>query len=136
MGVVRVHVRVDFPSNERIRTQCRDLVVETGLPPDRGGDPEAIGPFDLLLCGLAACTGFHVLSFLAERGFSLEDAGVIIDGRRSPDSHLLEWVAVTIRVGKDFPERYRDAIVRAANQCLVKAQLGKKPEFTVSVLNE
>jgi uncharacterized OsmC-like protein len=42
-------------------------------------------------------------------------------------------VAITIRVGEDFPEKYRDAIVRAAGQCLVKAQLGQKPEFNVSV---
>jgi putative redox protein len=128
-----MHVDVGFPSNARIQARCKDLVVETGLPPDRGGDPDALGPFDMLLCALATCTGFHVLTFLDERGLSTEDAGVSIDGRRSPDTHLLESVAIEIRVPADFPEKYRDAIMRAAGLCLVKAQLGEKPEFNVSV---
>jgi ribosomal protein S12 methylthiotransferase accessory factor len=128
-----MHVEVGFPSNVRIQTRCGELVLETGMPPDRGGDPDALGPFDFLLCGLAACTGFHVLTFLDERGCSLEGAGVTIDAERNPDTHLLDAVTIGIRVPKDFPQKYRDAIVRAAGHCAVKAQLGQKPEFNVTV---
>jgi len=131
-----MHVEVGFPDNTRIQARCKNLLVETGLPPDRGGDPEALGPFDILLCSLATCTGFHVLSFLDERGLSLEEAGVTIDAVRSQDSHLLESVSIKIRVGTDFPEKYRDAIMRAADHCFVKAQLGQKPEFAVSVTTD
>ncbi len=128
-----MHVEVGFPDSTRIQARCKNLLVETGLPPDRGGDPDAAGPFDILLCALATCTGFHVLSFLDERGLSLDDAGVAIDAERGPDSHLLESVNIEIRVGADFPEKYRDAIVRAAGHCLVKNQLGQSPAFAVSV---
>jgi ribosomal protein S12 methylthiotransferase accessory factor len=128
-----MHVEVDFPDKARIQARTKDLLVEVGLPPDRGGDPEAVGPFDILLCSLATCTGFHVMSFLDERGLPLDDAGVTIDAVRSEESHLLESVAVKIKVPEGFPEKYRDAIVRSANLCLVKAQLGQKPEFSVSV---
>lgn len=128
-----MHVEVSFPDSTKIQSRCKGLVVETGLPPDRGGDPEALGPFDVLLCSLANCTGFHVLTFLQERGMSTSDAGVTIEGTRSARTHLLEKVSLTIRVPKDFPEKYRDPMVRAAAQCLVKAQLGQQPEFEVMV---
>jgi len=131
-----MHVEVGFPDKTRIQARCKNLLVETGLPPDRGGDPDALGPFDILLCSLATCTGFHVLTFLDERGLSLEDAGVTIDAVRGRESHLLESVNIKIRVGADFPEKYRDAMVRAADHCLVKAQLGQKPEFMVSVTSD
>lgn len=128
-----MHVEVGFPNKETIRTQCRDLVIETGPPPSLGGDPDAIGPFDLLLCALAACTGFGVLTFLDERGYSLADAGLRIDAVRGEETHLLDSIKIEIQVPADFPEKYRDAIVRATDQCLVKHQLGQKPAFEVSV---
>jgi ribosomal protein S12 methylthiotransferase accessory factor len=130
---VFMHVEVSFPDAARIQSRCKGLVVETGLPPDRGGDPEALGPFDVLLCSLANCTGFHVLTFLQERGIPTADAGVTIEGTRSAETHLLDKVSLAIHVPPEFPDKYRDGIMRAAGQCLVKAQLGQHPEFDVSV---
>ncbi|MCL5736500.1 MAG: OsmC family protein [Actinobacteria bacterium] len=129
-----MHVDVRFPDNTRIQAQSKDLTVEVGLPPDRGGDPDALGPFDILLCSLATCTGFHVLTFLDDHGLSLEGAGVSIDAVRSEKTHLLESVTVKIKVPEAFPEKYRGAIARSAGACLIKAQLGQKPEFAVSVV--
>ena len=128
-----MRVDVCFPADDKIQANAKGLAVEIGLPPDRGGDPEAIGPFDLLLCSLALCTGYHVLSFLEEREISVADAGLCIEAERDASSHLLEAVSIKIKVPAGFPEKYGDAIVRAAGQCPVKAQLGQAPEFNVSV---
>ncbi len=129
-----MRVDVGFPASDEIQARSKGLVVEIGLPPDRGGDPEALGPFDLLLCSLALCTGYHVLAFLEERGISLAEAGLCVEAERSADSHLLDTVSVQIKVPADFPEKYGDAIMRAAGQCLVKAQLGHQPDFKMSVV--
>lgn len=129
-----MHVEVSFPNSAKVQARCKDLVVETGPPPDRGGDPEALGPFDILLCSLATCTGFQILTFLQERGFDIVDAGVKIEAERNADTRLLETVSFEIRVPKDFPEKYKEAIIRAAGNCLVKAQFGQPPEFTTSVV--
>jgi putative redox protein len=128
-----MQVEVTFPSSTRIQARSRDLTVEVGPPPDRGGDPDAYGPFDLLLCSLATCTGFQVCDFLQQRGLGVEDAGVRIDAVRSERSHLLEAIHIEIRVPADFPEKYTDAIVRAADLCFVKQQLGHKPDITTTV---
>jgi ribosomal protein S12 methylthiotransferase accessory factor len=129
-----VKVEVEFPSHERIKACCKELVFEIGLPPDLGGDPEAYGPFDLVLSALALCTGHQVRTFLMERDLPIDDAGVILRAERGADSHLLDTVSMEIRVPKEFPEKYNDAIVRAAGQCLVKAQLGQKPDYDMSVV--
>jgi putative redox protein len=129
-----VHVEVNFPDSATIRARCKGLVVDVGLPPDRGGDPDGLGPFDILLCSLATCTGFHVLTFLEERGMSATEAGLSIEAKRNVDSHLLERVTLEIRVPKEFPDKYRAAIVRAAEACLIRTQLGQQPEFAASVV--
>lgn len=128
-----MQVEVSFPSPTRIQARSKDLTVEIGPPPDRGGDPGAYGPFDLLLCSLATCTGFQVADFLQQRGFDTGSAGVRIDAERSEESHLLDRISIEITVPPDFPAKYQDAIVRAAGLCFIKQQLGKQPEITTTV---
>lgn len=129
-----MQVEVTFPSPTRTQARSKDLTVEVGPPPNRGGDPGAYGPFDLLLCSLATCTGFQVADFLQERGFDTAGAGVRIEGERSEETHLLKAISIQISVPPDFPAKYNDAIVRAAGLCFVKQQLGQAPEINTSVV--
>jgi putative redox protein len=126
-------VEVTYHEGDRVRAQAKDLVVEVGPPPGRGGDPDAYGPFDILLCGLATCTGYTVWDFLRERGFPCAESGLRIEAERDENTHLLANVVIEILVPEGFPAKYVEAIVRAAASCPVKDQLGLKPEFRVSV---
>jgi putative redox protein len=129
-----MYVEVSFPNATRIRARSKDLTVEIGPPPDRGGDPGAYGPFDLLLCSLATCTGFQVADFLQQRGFDAAGAGVNIEAERSEETHLLGAISIQINVSPDFPAKYNDALVRAAGLCFIKEQLGQRPKITTSVV--
>jgi ribosomal protein S12 methylthiotransferase accessory factor len=126
---------VTYPSGTSMRAQAKDLVVEVGPPPHRGGDPDAYGPFDLLLCALATCTGFPVMDFLRKRGIPTEGAAVRIKAVRGEESHILEKVDIEIVVPPEFPDKYREALVRAAGLCFIKEQLGKAPEFTTTIVS-
>jgi putative redox protein len=129
-----MQVDVSFPSATRIQARSKDLTVEVGPPPDRGGDADAYGPFDLLLCSLATCTGFQVADFLQQRGLQTDGAGVHIQAERGQQTHLLESISIAIHVPSEFPEKYTDAIVRAAGLCFIKQQLGHQPAITTSVV--
>jgi putative redox protein len=126
-------VQVDFPHDAAVQARSKSLVVEVGPPPDKGGDPDAYGPFDMLLCGLGCCTGYMVLDFLKERGLPTDAAGLRISAERSRETHLLETVTIEIRVPAEFPAKYEEAIIRAAKGCPVKDQLGVVAEFRVVV---
>jgi putative redox protein len=126
-------VTIDYPNAAAVQARSKNLIVEVGPPPARGGDPDAYGPFDMLLCGLGTCTGFAVLDFLNERGLPIEEAGLRITAERSEETHLLQNVRLDIRVPKGFPQKYEDAIIRAAKTCPVKDQLGLTPEFRVVI---
>jgi putative redox protein len=125
---------VTFPSATRILARSKGLTVEVGPPPDRGGDPEAYGPFDILLCSLATCTGFQVADFLQRRGFNPAAAGVRIEAERSEETHLLDHISIDITVPPDLPDKYHDAIVRAAGLCFIKQQLGQQPKIDTRVV--
>ena len=124
-------VRIDFPSPTTIQARSKNLRVEIGPPPDRGGDPEAYGPFDMLLCGLGCCTGAAVQRFLQEHEMLTAETGLRILADRNRETHLFESVVIEILVPGDFPEKYEEAVVRAAKTCPVKTQLGLTPKFKV-----
>jgi len=111
-----MRVEVSFPSPTRIKASSKDLTVEVGPPPDRGG------------------TGFQVADFLQQRGFATAGAGVHIEAERSEETHLLKTISIQINVPPDFPAKYNDAIVRAAGLCFIKQQLGQRPDITTLVV--
>jgi ribosomal protein S12 methylthiotransferase accessory factor len=129
-----VQVDVAFPDHESITARSGELSFKIGLPPDEGGDPDAYGPFDLLLSALALCTGHHVRAFLQQRGFPISDAGLIVRAERGGESHMLETVTMEVRVPEDFPQKYEDALVRAMGLCLIRMQLGRQPDIQTVVV--
>lgn len=129
-----MHVEVEFPTDDRIQARSKEMVFEIGPPSSHGGAPEAMGPFDLVLSGLGLCTGYQVLAFLKERGLPRTGTSLGISAVHDEHTHLLKTVSLEIRVPEGFPEKYKDALIRAAGRCAVKTQLGQAPEFEFSVM--
>ena len=69
------------------------------------------------------------VDFLKERDLLSAATGLRITAVHSKQTHLLENVCIEIRVPEGFPEKYEEAVVRAAKGCPVKEQLGVVPEF-------
>lgn len=125
-------MEVYFPGNKRVHARYKGFVVETDQPLDSGGDNSAPAPFDLFLLSVGTCAGYYVLSFLQQRGLSTEGAGVVLRREVDQASHLTSKISLEIRLPGDFPEKYRDAVVRAAEQCAVKRALENPPAFETS----
>ena len=125
-------MEVYFPGNKRVHARYKGFVVETDQPVDSGGNNTAPAPFDLFLLSIGTCAGYYVLSFLRQRGLSAEGAGVVLRGEVDQASHLTSKIYLEIKLPGDFPEKYRDAVIRAAEQCAVKRALENPPAFETS----
>ena len=122
-------MEVYFPGNKRVHARYKGFVVETDQPVDSGGDNSAPAPFDLFLLSIGTCAGYYVLSFLQQRGLSTDGAGVVLRREVDHARHLPSKISIEIKLPGDFPEKYRDAVVRAAEQCAVKRALDNPPAF-------
>jgi ribosomal protein S12 methylthiotransferase accessory factor len=125
-------MEVYFPGNKRVHARYKGFVVETDQPVDSGGNNTAPAPFDLFLLSIGTCAGYYVLSFLRQRGLSTEGAGVVLRGEVDQASPLTSKIYLEIKLPGDFPEKYRDAVIRAAEQCAVKRALENPPAFETS----
>ena len=127
-----MEIEISFPGGARVDASFGAFTVRTDQPPAGGGEGSAPTPFALFLASFGTCAGIYVLGFLRQRGLPTEGVRLIQRDTRNAASGMTERVEIEILLPLDFPEKYRDAVVRAAEQCAVKKHLEKPPVIVVS----
>lgn len=125
---------IDFPGGARVDAHFGPYVVRTDQPPAGGGQGSAPTPFSLFLASIGACAGIYVLGFCRQRGLPTDDIRLVQRAVVDPATHLVGTVALEIQVPDSFPEKYRPALIRAAEQCAVKKHLEHPPQFAVTTV--
>lgn len=122
---------IDFPGGARVDAHFGPFTVMTDQPPQGGGEGSAPTPFALFLASLGTCAGIYVLGFCRQRGLPTE--GIRLRQRMShnPETGKLDRVDLEIQLPAGFPEKYQEALIRAASQCAVKKQLEHPPVIEV-----
>ena len=126
-------IEVTFPGGKRVDAQVGPFVVRTDQPVEAGGTGSVVAPFDLFLASLATCAGIYVLGFCQARGLPTE--GIRLRQRVEIDSStkLPSHVRLELTLPASFPDKYRPAVVRAAEGCKVKKTIAAAPVIDVVV---
>jgi putative redox protein len=123
---------IDFPGGARVDAHFGPFTVQTDQPPLTGGSAvSAPTPFATFLAALGACAGFYVLSFCQRRGIATEGLRLVQQTETDRDTGMVRLVRLDIELPADFPEHYRAAVIRAAEQCAVKKLLEHPPTFEI-----
>ncbi|MCL5111175.1 MAG: hypothetical protein M1401_20345 [Chloroflexi bacterium] len=80
--------------------------------------------------GISLCVLF-MLSFCQQRHIPTEGIRLVQQMNVDPRTHLISEVGIRIELPEGFPEQYRAAVVRAADQCTVKKHLQFPPAIQV-----
>lgn len=130
-----MRIEVSFPGGKRVDASFDGFTVRTDQPAPVGGGT-APSPFDTFLASLATCAGIYIISFCQQRGIPQEGLRLVQETLRDPATGALTEVRVRIVLPDGFPEKYRGAIARAAEQCAVKRLMDDPPLFTVTAGHE
>jgi ribosomal protein S12 methylthiotransferase accessory factor len=125
---------VTFPGGARVDASFGQHTVRTDQPPQGGGQGSAPTPFATFLASIATCAGIFVLGFCRQRGLPTDGIRLVQQLEMDPVTHMISKVSMEIQVPPDFPEKYRPALVRSAEQCTVKKHLENPPQFAVSTV--
>lgn len=123
-------IKIVLPGNKRVDAILPSgFVVHTDQPIRDGGDGTAPAPFELFLASIGTCAGIYIVGFCESRNISYE--GIEIEQNLIFDQiqRRITKIILEIRVPKDFPEKYYDALIKSANLCAVKKVLENPPEF-------
>ncbi len=122
---------IDFPGGARVDAHFGPFTVETDQPAF-GYMPDAPTPFATFLASLGTCAGIFVLGFCRQRGISAEGIRIIQRMETNPATHMVSKVNLDIQLPSNFPEKYKTAVIRAADQCAVKKHFENPPKFEIS----
>lgn len=129
-----MEMTVTFPGGARVDAQFGPYTVRTDQPPQGGGEGSAPTPFATFLASLATCAGIYVLGFCRQRGLPTDGIRITQSVEGDRQTGMLSRVRIDIHVPPDFPEKYRPALIRSAEQCAVKKHIEQPPQFVVETV--
>lgn len=126
-------MEIVFTGGKRVDALYKGFTIMTDQSVREGGDGSAPEPFDLFLASMGTCAGIYVLSFCQHHDLPAEGISLIQTAERNPETRMIDRVNIDIRLPADFPQKYRKALIRSAEQCSVKKHIAAGlPEFNVT----
>lgn len=119
---------IDFPGGSRVDAHFGGFTVPTDQPPAAS----APTPFAVFLSSIGTCAGIYVLGFCRQRGIPTDGIRIIQRIHSNPFTGMVSKIDLDIQVPANFPDKYRDSLIRAADLCAVKKHLENPPTFEIT----
>ncbi len=125
-------MEITFPGGKKVNADYKGFTIHTDQPTMAGGDESAPTPFDLFLASIGTCAGIYVLGFCQQRGIAADDIRIVQRIHHNNQERRIDRIELEIQLPLDFPEQYKEAVIRSAELCAVKKHLQQPPEFTIT----
>jgi putative redox protein len=128
-------IEVYFEEGAKVNARLGKHVVKTDQKERGGGEDSAPAPFDYFLASLATCAGIYVKVFCDRRDIDSSKIRINQKHRTDPQTRKLIGIDLDIILPDGFPDKYREAVLKAADQCAVKRLLKDPPEIEVRAVS-
>ncbi|MBP8959626.1 MAG: OsmC family protein [Bacteroidales bacterium] len=125
-------VEITFEGGKIVTAHINGHEIRTDQPIKNGGTNSAPSPFDLFLASIGTCTGIYVKSFCDNRQIPAEGIKILQTMEYDAEKKIPSVFKIEIELPPDFPEKYKDAVISAAELCLVEKTILNNPKFIVS----
>lgn len=122
---------VNFPGGQKVDAIYKGFTIKSDQSERSGGEGTAPAPFDLFLASIGTCAGYYVLAFCQERGIPTDNINVVLKTERNREIGMIGRIIIDINLPEGFPDKYRKAVISAANLCAVKKHVLKAPAFDI-----
>ena len=126
-----MELKIILGDGKKVSAELNGNIILTDQPITSGGEGSAPSPFDLFLASLGTCAGIFVKSFCQQRNIPTENVSLVQKMDWNRETHLISNITIEVNLPSDFPEKYREAIVNAAELCTVKRHLHNPPVMKV-----
>ncbi len=116
---------------QKVTARYKGFEMVTDQPEKAGGDNKALAPFDLFLVSIGTCAGWYVKSFCQQRNLPEEGISLVQKTHYNKEKHLIDRIDIEIHLPESFPDKYREAVIKAAGACTVKKHVMQAPEFSI-----
>ncbi len=127
-----MEMQITFPGGKKVNATYKGFTIETDQAKDEGGQGSAPEPYHLFLASIGTCAGIYVASFCQQREIGTSKLKLTLEFDWNEKTRLTEEIRIRIHLPPGFPEKYKAAIIRAAELCTVKRNIAAPPRFAVT----
>ncbi|WP_158971129.1 OsmC family protein [Paraglaciecola sp. L3A3] len=98
-----------------------------------GGNESQPEPFDYFLASMPLCAAFYIRKFCEQRDISTEGISLTQDNNNIGEDKYHKRFNIVVTLPDSFPQKYRKALLAAANTCTVKKVIQAMPEFEIAI---
>ncbi|MGB8357386.1 MAG: OsmC family protein [Bacteroidales bacterium] len=124
-------MEVTFDGGKVITAHLNGHAIITDQPVRGGGGDTAPSPYDLFLASIGTCAGIYVKSFCDQRNIPSENITIIQAVEFDSQTRIPANIRLDIKLPSDFPEKYKAAVINAAELCAVKKTINNPPKFEI-----
>jgi putative redox protein len=126
-----MEMKISFEDKKRVNAEFNGQIIATDQPIQAGGDGSAPAPFTLFLASIGTCAGIYVKSFCDQRNIATDQIFITQKMNYNYKNRMIDKIELKVHLPGDFPEKYKAAVINAANLCAVKEHLIQPPEIVV-----
>jgi ribosomal protein S12 methylthiotransferase accessory factor len=124
-------MEITFDGGKVITAHLNGHTIRTDQPVRSGGGNTAPAPYDLFLASIGTCAGIYVKSFCDQRQIPSDNITIIQSVEFDGQTRLPANIKLDIKLPSDFPEKYKAAVINAAELCAVKKTINNPPKFEI-----
>jgi putative redox protein len=129
-----MEMEITFPGGARVDASFNGLTVMTDQPVQGGGAGSAPTPFATFLASIGTCAGIYVLGFCQQRGLPTEGLKLVQRMETDRATGLVGKITIDIQLPSGFPDKYKAAVIKSAEQCAVKKHFEHPPMFEITTM--
>ena len=127
-----MEIIIDFPGGAKVDAHVGSHIIHTDQPVQGGGEDSAPAPFTVFLSSIGTCAGIYALGFCRQRGLNTDGMKIVQRTYSDPRTHMISKIDLEIVLPKDFPDKYRAAIINSVELCAVKKHMQQPPTFEIT----
>ena len=127
-------MEITFAGGQKVNASYKGHIHKTDQPVTAGGENSAPSPYELFLASIGTCAGIYVKSFCDQRNLPTDNIKLIQTLEYNAEKKLPSKISIEIRLPADFPEKYKDAVINAAELCAVKRTIANPPVFEIKTI--
>ena len=116
---------------KKVNALYKGFTIKTDQSKEYDGDESAPEPFDMFLASIGTCAAINVIVFCQRHSINTEKIKLILLFERNQETKMIERIKIEIQLPGGFPEKYKNAVSRAADLCSVKKHMFNPPEFEI-----
>jgi putative redox protein len=124
-------MEITFDGGKVITAHLNEHIIKTDQSVKSGGQNSAPAPYDLFLASIGTCAGIYVKSFCDQREIPSENIRIIQTVKFDSLTRLPDTIKLEIQLPADFPDKYKTAVINAAELCAVKKTINNPPKFEI-----